>query len=96
MEIVVKPLVTEKMNSLTEKLNRYGFIVNKESNKIEVKKAVEKLYNVTVTDVKTFRYTGKVKSRNTKTGLVVGRTSSFKKAIVSLKEGESIDFYSNI
>lgn len=96
MEIIIKPLVTEKMNSITEKLNRYGFIVNKESNKIEVKNAVEKLYGVTVTDVKTFRYAGKAKSRNTKAGLIVGRTSSYKKAIVSLKDGDSIDFYSNI
>lgn len=96
MEVVIKPLVTEKMNSLTEKLNRYGFLVDKAANKIEVKNAVQKLYNVTVTDVKTFRYAGKTKSRYTKTGFVVGKTNSFKKAIVSLKEGESIDFYSNI
>jgi len=96
MEVVIKPLVTEKMNSLTEKLNRYGFLVDLNSNKIEIKNAVQKLYNVTVTDVKTFRCAGKAKSRYTKTGFVVGKTSALKKAIVSLKEGESIDFYSNI
>jgi len=96
MEVVIKPLVTEKMNSLTEKLNRYGFLVDLNSNKIEIKNAVQKLYNVTVTDVKTFRSAGKAKSRYTKTGFVVGKTSASKKAIVTLKEGESIDFYSNI
>jgi large subunit ribosomal protein L23 len=96
MNIIVKPIVTEKMTSLTDKLNRYGFIVKKDANKVEIKNAIEKLYGVTVTDVNTIRYAGKAKQRFTKTGLISGRTDSFKKAIISLKEGETIDFYSNI
>jgi large subunit ribosomal protein L23 len=96
MDIIVKPIVTEKMTKLTDKLNRYGFIVRKDANKVMIKGAIEKLYGVTVTDVNTIRYAGKVKQRHTKTGLVSGKTSSFKKAIISLKDGETIDFYSNI
>lgn len=97
MSIIVKPLVTEKMTALTEKFNnRYGFVVLPEANKIEIKKAVEELYNVTVVKVNTIRYSGKNKSRYTKTGIVKGRTNAYKKAIVTLKEGDTIDFYSNI
>lgn len=96
MEIVIKPFVTEKMTSITEKQNRYGFIVEKGANKIEIKNAIEKLYGVSVTEVNTIRYAGKSKSRYTKAGLVEGRTNGYKKAIVSVKEGDSIDFYSNI
>jgi large subunit ribosomal protein L23 len=96
MEVIIKPIVTEKMTSLTDKLNRFGFIVRKDANKIEIKNAIEKLYGVTVTDVNTIRYAGKSKQRYTKTGLITGRTDSFKKAIISLKDGETIDFYSNI
>ena len=84
------------MTILGEKLNRYGFIVDNKANKIEIKKAVQDLYGVTVTDVNTMRYGGKVKSRFTKAGYLVGRTNSFKKAIITLKEGDKIDFYSNI
>lgn len=97
MSIIVKPLVTEKMTALTDKFNnRYGFVVLPEANKIEIKKAVEELYNVTVVKVNTIRYSGKNKSRYTKTGIVKGRTNAYKKAIVTLKEGDTIDFYSNI
>jgi large subunit ribosomal protein L23 len=96
MEIIFKPILTEKMTILGEKLNRYGFIVDNKANKIEIKQAVEALYGVTVTDVNTMRYAGKRKSRYTKAGLLVGRTNSFKKAIVTLKSGDKIDFYSNI
>lgn len=96
MEIIIKPFVTEKMTSITEKQNRYGFIVEKGANKIEIKNAIEKLYGVSVTEVNTIRYAGKSKSRYTKAGLVEGRTNGYKKAIVSVKEGDSIDFYSNI
>ena len=84
------------MTILGEKLNRYGFIVDNKANKIEIKKAVEELYGVTVADVNTMRYAGKRKSRYTKAGLLVGKTNSFKKAIVTLKSGDKIDFYSNI
>ncbi|WP_320054075.1 50S ribosomal protein L23 [uncultured Acetobacteroides sp.] len=96
MEIIFKPILTEKMTILGEKLNRYGFIVDNKANKIEIKKAVEELYGVTVADVNTMRYAGKRKSRYTKAGLLVGKTNSYKKAIVTLKSGDKIDFYSNI
>lgn len=96
MGIIVKPLVTEKMTAITEKLNRFGFIVRPEANKLEIKKEVEALYNVTVVEVNTMRYSGKNKSRYTRSGILNGRTNAYKKAIVTLKEGDTIDFYSNI
>ena len=97
MAFIIKPLVTEKMTKITEKRpNRYGFIVRPEANKLEIKKEVEGLYNVTVLDVNTARYAGKRSSRYTKAGLVKGHKSAFKKAVVTLKEGDTIDFYSNI
>ena len=96
MGIIVKPLVTEKMTAITEKTNLFGFIVRPEANKLEIKKEVEALYNVTVVEVNTMRYAGKNKSRYTRSGLINGRTNAFKKAIVTLKEGDTIDFYSNI
>ena len=96
MGIIVKPLVTEKMTSITEKSNRFGFIVSPEANKVEIKNEVEALYNVTVVDVNTIRYAGKNKARWTKSGLLKGRTNAYKKAIVTLKGGDTIDFYSNI
>ena len=96
MGIIVKPLVTEKMTAITEKTNRFGFIVRPEANKLEIKKEVEALYNVTVVEVNTMRYAGKNKSRYTRSGLINGRTNAFKKAIVTLKDGDTIDFYSHI
>jgi len=96
MEILQKPLITEKMSKKGDTLNQYGFIVDKEADKIQIKKAVEEMYGVTVLAVNTIRYAGKVKTRNTKSGVLVGKTNSFKKAIVSIKKGEQIDFYSNI
>lgn len=96
MGYIIKPLVTEKMTKITEKQNKFGFIVRPEANKLQIKSEVESLYNVTVMDVNTVKYAGKTKSRYTKAGLVRGRSNAFKKAIVTLKEGETIDFYSNI
>lgn len=96
MSVIIKPIITEKMTAMGEKLNRYGFIVHKEANKLEIKKGVEQLYGVTVTAVNTIRYAGKAKSRYTKAGFVSGRTNAYKKAIITLAEGENIDFYSNI
>ena len=96
MGYIIKPLVTEKMTAITEKQNKFGFIVRPDANKVEIKKEVEALYNVTVTDVNTCVYAGKNKSRYTLSGLLKGRTNAFKKAIVTLKEGDTIDFYSNI
>ena len=96
MGIIIKPLVTEKMTAVSEKLNRFGFVVRPNANKLEIKREIEALYNVTVVDVNTMRYEGKDKSRYTKSGLISGRSNAFKKAIVTLKEGDTIDFYSNI
>ncbi len=96
MAYIIKPLVTEKMTRITEKENKYGFVVRPAASKMQIKSEVEELYNVTVVSVNTMRYAGKNKSRYTKAGLLRGRTNAFKKAIVTLKEGDTIDFYSNI
>ena len=97
MAFIIKPVVTEKMTKITEKKpNRYGFIVSPEANKLQIKAEIEGLYNVTVTDVNTMRYAGKRSSRYTKAGLIRGQKNAFKKAIVTVKEGDVIDFYSNI
>jgi len=95
MDILKKPLVTEKMSSLNEK-GQYGFIVNNKANKVEIKREVEKIYGVNVESVNTMNYQGKSKSRYTKSKVITGRTPSFKKAIVTLAEGEVIDFYSGV
>lgn len=84
------------MTELGEKLNRYGFIVQKNANKLQIKQAVEELYGVKVEAVNTIINSGKNKSRNTKSGVIVGRTATNKKAIVTIAKGEKIDFYSNI
>jgi len=96
MSVLIKPIVTEKYTAQGEKLNKYGFLVNKNANKIQIKKAVESMYNVTVEEVNTLRDRGKARTRYTKSGFVMGRTNEVKKAIVTLKEGDKIDFYSNI
>lgn len=96
MGIIIKPIVTEKANGLSEKLNRFSFRVERDANKIEIKKAVEDMYGVTVVAVNTAVMPGKKKSRFTKGGVINGKTSAFKKAMVTLKEGDNIDFYSNI
>lgn len=95
MSILKKPLVTEKVASQNEK-GVYGFVVDKTANKVEIKKAIEKAYGVNVEQVRTMIYAGKVKSRFTKSGNLVGKTNTFKKAIVQVAEGEVIDFYSGI
>jgi large subunit ribosomal protein L23 len=96
MNILLRPIVTEKMTAQGDKFNRYGFIVDRKANKLQIKKAVEEMYSVTVDSVNTLRYAGKLKTRNTKSGLLVGRTAATKKAVVTLAEGSKIDFYSNI
>jgi large subunit ribosomal protein L23 len=96
MNIIQKPVITEKMTALGEKLNRYGFIVDKRANKLQIKQAVEELYGVEVAAVNTMNYDGKRKSRFTKTGVIAGKTNAFKKAVVTIAEGETIDFFSNI
>ena len=96
MEILIKPLVTEKMTEQADRFNRYGFMVVRNATKPQIKKAIEDLYNVTVDSVNTMVYGGKIKSRYTKSGVISGKTASYKKAVVTLVEGDSIDFYSNI
>lgn len=96
MIIIKKPIITEKMTAISEKLNKYGFIVDVRANKLQIKAAVEELYNVNVTAVNTMRYDGKVKSRYTKAGVIAGRRDAYKKAVVTLAKGETIDFFSNI
>ncbi len=95
MSVLVKPLVTEKVSALNEK-GKYGFVVSRGANKVEIKKEVEKMYGVTVESVNTMNYLGKSKSRFTKSRVITGRSSSFKKAIVTVAEGDVIDFYSEI
>ena len=96
MSVLIKPIVTEKMTELGEKLNQFGFIVDKRANKIEIKNAIEEMYDVSVTSVNTIRYGGKAKSRFSRTGVVQGKSAAYKKALVTLAEGDKIDFYSNI
>ena len=95
MAILIKPILTEKATSINE-VGKFSFIVNKKANKVQVKKAIEKTYNVNVLSVNTINVLGKSISKFTKTGIVTGRKPSYKKAIVQLKEGEFIDFYSQI
>jgi large subunit ribosomal protein L23 len=96
MDILLRPIVTEKCTKLGEKLNQYGFVVERTANKIQIKKAVQDLYGVKVADVNTMRYAGKNKTRFTKAGVIAGKKNAFKKAMITLADGEKIDFYSNI
>ncbi|MBQ8773794.1 MAG: 50S ribosomal protein L23 [Muribaculaceae bacterium] len=96
MEIAISPIVTEKATKLTEKLNRYTFRVSPCANKYQIKDLVEKLYGVHVVSVNTLVVRGKNKSRYTKSGLLKGHTTSYKKAFITVADGETIDFYSNI
>ena len=96
MTVIIKPIITEKMTHLGEKLNRYGFMVDRRANKLQIMQAIKDLYGVEVTSVNTMIFSGKNKSRFTKSGVISGRTNTYKKAIVTLAKGETIDFYSNI
>jgi len=95
MSILKRPLVTEKVSALNEK-SKYGFVVDIDANKVEIKNAVEKMYGVKVQSVNTISMMGKHKTRYTKAGVLAGRKVNFKKAIVTLTKGEVIDFYSNV
>jgi len=95
-EVLIKPILTEKANAQQEKLRRYAFKVNKRANKLEIKKAVETFYGVNVTNVNTATAPGKAKSRFTKAGVISGRKPAYKKAFVTVAEGENIDLYSSI
>jgi large subunit ribosomal protein L23 len=95
-DVLIKPVLSEKVNRLSEKYNRYTFVVNRKANKLEIKKAVEEFYGITVEDVNTINVPSKVKQRNTKAGLLTGRKSAKKKAIVTVAEGDTIDLYGNV
>lgn len=95
-QILIRPLVTEKMSAISDKQGKYGFIVNRDANKIEIKQAVEKSYGVTVLKVNTINVDGKRKFRYTAKGIIEGRSQSYKKAIIKLQAGETIDFYANV
>jgi len=94
--IIIKPIITEKAEMLSEGLSQYSFVVDKKANKVEISKAVQKLYSVNVASVNTMLMPGKAKNRSTRSGLLKGRVSSFKKAIVTLEDGENIDFFGDI
>lgn len=96
MSVLKKPIITEKMSKLGEKLGHYGFIVDNKANKIQIRQAIEKMYSVTVDRVNTMNIPGKIRTRQTKNGMTKGSTGAFKKAVVTLKKGDTIDFYSNI
>ena len=94
--VLIRPVLSEKVNKLTEKFNRYTFIVDRKANKLEIKKAVEEFYGIQVEEVNTLIIPSKAKSRNTKSGIVSGRKPAKKKAIVTVAEGETIDLYGNV
>jgi large subunit ribosomal protein L23 len=95
-DVLIRPILTEKANAQQEKLRRYAFRVSTRANKLEIKKAVEEFYGITVVDVNTVIVPGKARSRSTKAGLITGRKPGYKKALITLAEGETIDLYSNI
>ena len=96
MSINIHPIVSEKANAISESTNRYTFKVSPEANKFQIKDAVEKLYDVKVVGVSTMNYDGKKKQRYSKSGIIAGKVDAFKKAVVTVAEGQTIDFYSNI
>ena len=96
MSVLKKPLITEKMTGLGDKLNQYGFLVDKKASKAQIKSEIEEVYNVKIASLNTMIYSGKAKSRYTKTGYVTGRNSAYKKAIFTLKDGQTLDFFENI
>ncbi len=95
-DVLIKPILSEKVNKQTEKFNRYAFVVDRKANKLEIKKAVEAFYSVQVVNVNTTIIPSKAKTRNTKAGLVTGRKPAKKKAFVTVAEGESIDIYGTV
>lgn len=96
MNILIKPIITEKVTKDSEIFNRYGFVVDKRANKIQIKNAVESVYGVSVVNVNTMNVRPDRSVKYTKSGLISGKTNAFKKAIVQVQEGETIDFYNNI
>ena len=96
MSIIVKPIVTEKVTKQSELLNRFGFVVEKKANKVQIKKAIEAAYGVNIVSVNTMNVRPDRSTKYTKSGLITGKTNAYKKAIVQVQEGETIDFYNNI
>ena len=96
MSIIIKPIITEKITKEGEVFNRFGFVVDKKVNKVQIKKAVEATYGISVVSVNTMNYRADRTTKYTKSGLISGKTNSYKKAVVQVKEGETIDFYNNI
>jgi large subunit ribosomal protein L23 len=96
MSIIIKPIITEKITKQSEVLNRFGFVVDKKANKVQIKKAVEATYGITVVSVNTMNVRPDRTTKYTKSGLISGKTNAYKKAVVQVKEGETIDFYNNI
>jgi len=96
MSCIIKPIISEKMTQVAEKYNRYGFMVNREATKPEIKREIESIYNVKVVRVNTLIQRGKTTARNTKAGIILGQKNNFKKAYVFVNKDEKIDFYSNI
>ncbi|MCZ8089114.1 MAG: 50S ribosomal protein L23 [Flavobacterium sp.] len=96
MSIIIKPIITEKITKESEVFNRFGFVVDKKANKVQIKKAVEATYGISVVSVNTMNYRADRTTKYTKSGLISGKTNSYKKAVVQVKEGETIDFYNNI
>ena len=96
MSIIIKPIITEKITKEGEVFNRFGFVVDKKANKVQIKKAIEAAYGITVVDVNTMNYRADRSVKYTKSGLISGKTNAYKKAVVQVKEGETIDFYTNI
>lgn len=96
MSIIIKPIITEKITKEGELFNRFGFIVDKKANKIQIKNAVEAAYGISVVEVNTMNYRADRSTKYTKSGIVNGKTNAYKKAIVQVQEGETIDFYNNI
>ncbi len=95
-EVLIKPILSEKANAQQEKLKRYAFKVNRKANKLEIKKAVENFYGVSVVDVNTLVAPGKNKTKFTKAGFIKGVRPAYKKALITLAEGDTIDLYANI
>jgi large subunit ribosomal protein L23 len=96
MSIIIKPIITEKITKDGELFNRFGFVVDKKANKVQIKKAVEATYGITVVNVNTMNVRPDRSTKYTKSGLITGKTNAYKKAIVQVQEGETIDFYNNI
>jgi len=95
-ETLIRPLITEKMTNITADKGKYGFLVNPKSNKIEIAKAIEKKFNVHVVSIRTINHPGKMKTQFRKSGRFTGKTSKFKKAIITLKEGEKIEIFEQV